>query len=127
MSRQNLADLPGRRLQSKIVAQGDESDTVSAHILNRRDQVLQAATEPVELPADDRIECPRMGGASMSLPGSAYVEVDELGGCFPGSTIGIFAQLRQLHFGVLVVKCGDSSVNGDALALFLRERNGLVL
>ncbi len=50
----------GGRAEVKVVAQGDESYAVGAQVLDRRDQVLQAAAEPVELPADDGIEGPRV-------------------------------------------------------------------
>jgi hypothetical protein len=46
----------GWRAEVKIVTQGDKGHAIGAEILDRRDQVLQAATKPVELPANDRIE-----------------------------------------------------------------------
>jgi hypothetical protein len=78
----------------EVVSQGYEGHTVSARVLDRRDQVL-------ELPADDRIEGSRVGGCEHTvqlwarLPGPAYAQVDVLGGDFPAAAKS--AMCRHSH------------------------------
>jgi hypothetical protein len=113
-------------VEVEIVSEGYEGESVSAHILDRSDQVLEAPPDTVKLPAHNRIKSYCVGGCEHSVelragfPGSAYADVDEFGGDFRSAAGGIFTEFGKLHFRVLAVESGDLSVDCDALAGVVR-------
>jgi hypothetical protein len=86
---------PDGVLRSRLSRSDIEGHTVGAQVLDRRDQVLKAATKPVQLPADDSIERPGVGAASIRLSSGR----DSLDPLTPRSTYSaLIAQPRRAAY-----------------------------
>jgi hypothetical protein len=96
--------------------EADERDAKRLKLVEERDQVLQAATEPIEAPADQHIEPPPLGiGQELIERGapvlrSAYAAVYELGSG-PSARFDVPPQLDQLVVAGLLGGA-DTGVNG---------------
>jgi hypothetical protein len=98
----------GRSGQIEVVAQRDESDTHRLELGQRIHQVLQGSGESVQLPDEQDIELPALSSghhlveSRPTILRSAYTAIHILTSDLPTTAFDKFAQLAQLHFGVLV-------------------------
>ena len=127
----------GRRRRVDALGERDEIHAERLQVLEQRDEVLQAASEPVEPPAHDDIEAPSHGVPNQLIKGRAVLDrptdplIDILAR-LPASNRDVFPKLLELVFDLLVVRAHADVDRCPVLAgcrhdrllrLFLRKVN----
>ena len=109
-------ELPSRRRGVDAFAQRDEREAERLQVLEQRDQVLQVASQPIELPRHQHVElaAPRVRHEPVerrpAVGRAAHAVID---GCLLAAGRDVAAQLGELVLGLLV-EIGDAGVDGSS-------------